>query len=102
MKTTGTDPAVLPRTVVYFNAPGSPEAGTRIARALGCDDAVPGPRALVAEAGMPSGLKERGLREDQLDEVAERTEKVVPPDNPVPVGGGVLRWLVQAAWEGTG
>lgn len=94
--------ATLLPHVLAFNAPGSPEATTRIARALGCDDAVAGLRAVVAAAGMPAGLKELGLGEDQLDEVAERTEAVVPADNPVPVGGGAVRRLVQAAWEGTG
>jgi maleylacetate reductase len=95
-----THATVLPH-VLAFNAPGSPEATTRIARALGCADAVAGLRALVATAGMPAGLRDLGLREDQLDEVAERTEQVVPADNPVPVGGGAMRRLVQAAWEGS-
>lgn len=93
--------ATLLPHVLAFNAPGSPEATTRIARALGRADAVAGLRDLVAAAGMPRGLKELGLREDQLDEVAERTGKVVPADNPVPVGGGALRRLVQQAWEGS-
>ncbi|WP_300016492.1 maleylacetate reductase [Pseudonocardia sp.] len=96
-----THATVLPH-VLAFNAAGSPEATTRIARALGCADAVAGLRALTDAAGVPRGLRELGLRADQLDEVAARTEAVVPADNPVPVGGGALRRLVQLAWEGAG
>lgn len=90
---------VLPH-VLAFNAPGAPDAVSRIARALGVDDAVAGLRGVIEKAGIPRGLHELGLREEQLDEVAERTEKVVPADNPVPVDGGAMRRLVQAAWEG--
>jgi maleylacetate reductase len=94
-----THAVVLPH-VLAFNAPGSPEATVRIARALGCDDAVAGLRAVIDTAGIPRGLRELGLRSDQLDDVAARTEAVVPADNPVPVGHGALRRLVQVAWEG--
>ncbi|MBW0094620.1 maleylacetate reductase [Pseudonocardia sp. KRD-184] len=92
--------AVLLPHVLAFNAPGSPDAAARMARALRADDAVAGLRAVADAAGVPHGLRELGLREDQLDEVADRTEPVVPADNPVPVGGGALRRLVRAAWSG--
>ncbi|MDN5929999.1 MAG: maleylacetate reductase [Pseudonocardia sp.] len=95
-----THATVLPH-VLAFNAAGSWEAEARIARALGCADAVAGLRAVTAAAGIPRGLRELGLREDQLDEGAARTERVAPADNPVPVGGGAMRRLVQAAWEGS-
>lgn len=90
---------VLPH-VLAFNAPGAPDATRRIARALEVDDAVAGLRAVTEAAGIPRGLSGL-LREDQLDEVAARTEKVVPADNPVPVDGGAMRRLVQAVWEGS-
>ncbi|MBC8092938.1 MAG: iron-containing alcohol dehydrogenase, partial [Pseudonocardia sp.] len=90
---------VLPH-VLAFNAPGAPDATRRIARALEVDDAVAGLRAVTEAAGIPRGLYGL-LREDQLDEVAARTEKVVPADNPVPVHGGAMRRLVQAVWEGS-
>lgn len=94
-----THATLLPH-VLAFNAPGSPEATTRIARALGRDDAVAGLRAVTAAAGIPRGLAELGLTQDRLDEVAERTLPTVPADNPVPVDGGALRRLVRAAWAG--
>jgi alcohol dehydrogenase class IV len=94
-----THAVVLPH-VLAFNAPGAPDAVMRVARALGVDDAVGGLRELAEEMGVPRGLRELGLREDQIDEVAALTEPAVPADNPVPVGGGALRRLVRAAWAG--
>jgi maleylacetate reductase len=94
-----THAVVLPH-VLAFNAPGSPEATTRVARALGVDDAVRGLRELAEELGVPRGLRELGLPEDAIDEVARRTAAVVPEDNPVPVGVGAVRRLVRAAWAG--
>jgi hypothetical protein len=41
------------------------------------------------------------MTEDRIDEIAALTERVVPADNPVPVGSGALRRLVRAAWEGS-
>jgi maleylacetate reductase len=94
-----THAVVLPH-VLAFNAPGAPDAARRIARALDVEDAVAGLRALTARLGVPSGLRALGLGEDQLDEVVARTGPAVPADNPVPVDGGALRRLVQAAWAG--
>jgi maleylacetate reductase len=94
-----THATVLPH-VLAFNAPGAPEAAMRIARALGVDDAVAGLRELTDSVGVPRGLRDLGLREDQLDEVVALTGPVVPADNPVPIGGGALRALVRSAWQG--
>jgi alcohol dehydrogenase class IV len=94
-----THAVVLPH-VLAFNAPGSPEAVTRAGRALGVDDPVRGLRDLADELGVPRGLRELGLPEDAIDEVARLTEQAVPEDNPVPVGDGALRRLVRAAWAG--
>jgi alcohol dehydrogenase class IV len=94
-----THAVVLPQ-VLAFNAPGAPDAVVRVARALGVDDPVRGLRALADESGVPGGLRELGLREEQIDEAAALTEPAVPEDNPVPVGGGALRRLVRAAWSG--
>jgi alcohol dehydrogenase class IV len=96
-----THAVVLPH-VLAFNAPGAPEAAARVARAMGVDDPVRGLRALADELGVPRGLRELGLREDQIDEVVALTEPAVPADNPVPVGDGALRRLLQAAWTGDG
>jgi maleylacetate reductase len=92
---------VLPH-VLAFNAPGAPDAAARVARALGVDDAVRGLRALADEMGVPRGLRELGLREEQIDEVTALAGPAVPDDNPVPIVGGELRRLVRAAWVGEG
>lgn len=96
-----THAVVLPH-VLAFNAPGAPEAAARVARALGVGEtgAVRGLRELADELGVPRGLRELGLAEDRIDEVAALTEAVVPKDNPVPVGDGAMRRLVRAAWSG--
>lgn len=94
-----THAVVLPH-VLAFNAPGAPDAAARVGRALGVDDPVRGLRDLADEMGVPRGLRELGLREEQIDEAAALTEPAVPADNPVPVGGGALRRLVRAAWSG--
>ncbi|GAA1185120.1 maleylacetate reductase [Pseudonocardia alaniniphila] len=94
-----THAVVLPH-VLAFNAPGAPDAVARVARALGVDDPVRGLRELADEMGVPRGLRELGLNEEQIDEVAAFTEPVVPEDNPVPADAGALRRLVRAAWGG--
>jgi maleylacetate reductase len=94
-----THAVVLPH-VLAFNAPGAPDAAARVARALGVDDPVRGLRELADEMGVPRGLRELGLYEEQIDEVVALTEPAIPEDNPVPVGGGALRRLVRAAWSG--
>jgi maleylacetate reductase len=90
---------VLPH-VLAFNAPGAPDAVGRVARALDADDAVAGLRALADEHGVPRGLRALGMPEAGIERAAELTEPAVPPDNPVPVGGGALLRLVRAAWSG--
>jgi alcohol dehydrogenase class IV len=92
--------AVLLPHVLAFTAPGAPEAVERIGRALGTGDGVAGLRAVVARAGVPGGLRELGLRSDQLDEVAARTAAVVPADHPVPVDEAALARLVRSAFDG--
>jgi maleylacetate reductase len=94
-----THAVVLPH-VLAFNAPGAPDAVARVARALGTGDAVAGLRALTDELGVPRGLRDLGLGEDRIEEVAALTEPAVPDDNPVPVGDGAMVRLVRAAWEG--
>ncbi|MBV9060350.1 MAG: maleylacetate reductase [Pseudonocardiales bacterium] len=90
---------VLPH-VLAFNAPGAPEAAARIARALAADDPVAGLRGLSRRLGIPRGLRELGLREDQLEQAVRLIEPVVPADNPVPVDTAALRALLAAAWSG--
>ena len=95
---------VLPY-VMALNLPGAPDAAARISQALdeaGLDPAGPAAavQALAARLGLPGGLRDIGLREDQIDEAARLIEPAVPADNPVPAGAAELRTLLRAAWAG--
>jgi maleylacetate reductase len=101
---------VLPE-VLAFNAPAAPDAARRIGRALrggpdtgGSDtgeaDPVGALRALSARLGIPRGLRELGLAEDQIDVVAALVEPAVPADNPRRADRAALREIIHAAWAG--
>ena len=95
---------VLPY-VMALNLPGAPAAAARISQALdeaGLDPAGPAAavQALAGRLGLPGGLRDIGLREDQIDEAARLIEPAVPADNPVPAGAAELRTLLHAAWAG--
>jgi maleylacetate reductase len=93
---------VLPE-VLAFNAPAAPDAARRIGRALrgGPDgDPVGALRALSARLGIPRGLRELGLEEDQIDVVAALVEPAVPADNPRRADRAALREIIHAAWAG--
>lgn len=105
---------VLPY-VLAFNAPAVPDAAHRIGRALGrvdlegiegsddsdnSDHPVLALEALTARVGIPRGLRQLGLREDQVDEAAERVQASSPADNPRPVDLAALREIIHGAWAG--
>ena len=90
---------VLPH-VLAFNAPAAPDAASRIGRALGTDDPVGALRALTARLGIPPGLRDLGMTEDQVDQAAALVEPTVPADNPRPVNRAALREIIHAAWAG--
>jgi maleylacetate reductase len=95
---------VLPY-VMALNLPGAPDAAARISQALdeaGLDSAGPAAavQALAGRLGLPGGLREIGLREDQIGEAARLIEPAVPADNPVPAGAAELRTLLHTAWAG--
>jgi maleylacetate reductase len=90
---------VLPH-VLAFNAPAVPDAIHRIGRALGSDDAVGALAALTARLGIPHGLRQLGMLEEQVDEAAGLVEASVPRDNPRPVNRAALREIIHAAWAG--
>jgi maleylacetate reductase len=107
--------AIMLPYVLAFNAPGAPGAARRIARALAgadlasADLASMGPgaldpaaavQALAARLGLPRGLRDIGLHEEQLAEAARLIEPVVPADNPVPAGAEALQALLRHAWAG--
>jgi len=95
-----THAVVLPH-VLAFNAPGAPDTASRVARALGVDDAVAGLRALADAHGIPRGLRALGMPEAAVEEAAALTAPAVPADNPVPITEGAVLRLVQAAWSGS-
>jgi alcohol dehydrogenase class IV len=92
---------VLPE-VLAFNAPAAPDATLRIGRALGAGaDPVAALRALSAGLGIPRGLRELGLREDQIEEIVELVAPAVPVDNPRRADRAALREIIHAAWAGS-
>lgn len=89
---------VLPHALAY-NRAAAPEAMQRIALALGSNDAAQGVFALARELGVPAGLKDVGMRQDDLDQACE-TALANPYWNPRPVEAAPLRQLLQRAWAG--
>ena len=92
--------AIVLAHVLAFNAPGAPSAAASIGRALDMVDPVAGLQSLSKRVGIPTGLRDIGLRNDQLDEAVALIEPAVPADNPVPVTTVALRSLLEAAWSG--
>jgi maleylacetate reductase len=90
---------VLPE-VLAFNGPAAPDALARIARALDTGDPVAGLRALSHQLGIPRGLRELGMTEDQIDHAAALAAPAVPADNPRPADEAAIREIIHAAWAG--
>ncbi|MFO7647370.1 maleylacetate reductase [Halomonas campaniensis] len=61
---------VLPHAVAY-NAPAAPEAMSRIARALGCEDPAAGLFDLARAVGAPTALEEIGLKPSDVERATE-------------------------------
>lgn len=90
---------VLPHATAY-NAAAAPEAMRRISRALGGGgDAARGLFDLASRLGAPVALKSLGVREADLDRVADIAVRE-PYPNPQPLERGGIRRLLQDAWEG--
>jgi alcohol dehydrogenase class IV len=62
--------AIMLPYVLAFNAPGAPGAVRRIGDALGSEDPARALQLLAAQLGLPGGLRDIGLREEQLAEAA--------------------------------
>ncbi|MFG2517635.1 maleylacetate reductase [Streptomyces sp. NPDC048527] len=90
---------VLPH-VLAFNAPDAPEAAARTAAALGRPDPARGLHEIGTKLGVPTGLRELGLRESDIDTVLDDILALAPADNPRAVTRDGLRQLVHAAWAG--
>jgi alcohol dehydrogenase class IV len=91
---------VLPHVVAY-TLPYAAEASRRLRRALDTDDPVGALRALATRLGIPAGLRELGLAEDQLEPIVERLDGHLPAGHPLPVDRDALRALLHDAWAGT-
>jgi maleylacetate reductase len=90
---------VLPH-VLAFNAPEVPDVVRRIGRALGHDDGIAALRDVTRRLGISGGLRELGLREDQVDEAVDEVADVAPPDNPRRPDRHSIRQLLRGAWAG--
>ena len=89
---------VLPHAVAY-NAPATPEAMSRIARALGKSDAATGLYELAKSLKIPLALKDIGMPADGIDRVVELALKD-PYWNPRPLEREGIRALIKQAYEG--
>jgi maleylacetate reductase len=89
---------VLPHATAY-NAPATPEAMTRIARALGSDNAALGLHDLARRLGVPPSLRDLGMPESGIDRAAEMAV-ANPYKNPRPIECEAIRALIARAWSG--
>lgn len=89
---------VLPHALAY-NALEIPAALARIADAMRTDDPPATTFDLVAGAGLPTSLRDLGLSETALDDVAARVVAETPA-NPRPVEPTWVRRMLDDAWRG--
>ncbi|CAL8481579.1 maleylacetate reductase [Caballeronia sp. S22] len=89
---------VLPHALAY-NSDAAQDAMIRIARALGSENAALGAFELGRELNIPSGLREIGMQESDLDRACEIALSN-PYWNPRPIAREPLRSLLQDAWDG--
>ena len=94
--------AVLLAHSVRFNEPAAPEAVGRLATALGVDPDAPGSAAeaidaLRASLGLPVGLGEAGVAEEDIEAVARLSQSSVNPCGPTPA-----RWERPTPWPSSG
>ncbi|WP_027211052.1 maleylacetate reductase [Burkholderia sp. WSM2232] len=89
---------VLPHALAY-NSDAAPDAMLRIARALGSESAALGVFELGRELNIPSGLREVGMQESDLDRACD-IALANPYWNPRPIECEPLRSLLQDAWNG--
>lgn len=91
---------ILPHAIAY-NAPKTPEAMKKLAEALpGSEgDAVKGLNVLLERLKVKRGLKELGLREEDIDKAAEIAVGN-PYWNPRSVEKELVREVLRRAWAG--
>jgi len=93
-----THTVVLPHATAY-NAAGAPEAMTRIAAALGAEDAAKGLFELSKRLGAPTSLQALGMKSDGIDKAADIAVRN-PYWNPTPIDRDGIRRLVDNAFHG--
>lgn len=93
-----THTVILPHAAAY-NAPATPEAMARLARALGVSDPVRGLYDLEVALGAPIALKQLGMPKAGLDKAADLA-LANPYWNPRPLELSAIRLLLENAWAG--
>jgi len=91
--------AVATPYAVGFNADAAPEAMARIKRALGVADAARGLYDLNIRLGLPTGLKDLGLRETDIGKAVE-VISAVEITHPKPVSKADLINILAQAYAG--
>jgi len=91
--------AIATPYAIGFNAPAAPEAMRRIERALGVTDAARGLYDLNVRLGLPTGLKDLGLKESDIGKAVEVVSGV-KITHPRPVSSADLRNVISQAYAG--
>jgi len=89
---------ILPH-VIRYNQGAAPQAMQRVADALGVNDPARGVFDLVVSLGIPTALKDIGMRAQDLDTAADRAMRT-PYANPAPVTRDGVRSLLDDAYYG--
>jgi len=91
--------AVMIPHVTAYNAKAAPAAMTRIARALGDQDAAGGLHTLARARGAPTALKDIGMPLDGLQRATVLVTQNIYP-NPRSPEVGTIRQMLERAWNG--
>ena len=94
----GAHAVVLPYAIA-FNRDAAPGAMDKIRRALGAEDAGLGLYELNARMGLPTGLKELGMKQSDLDDAVQFVA-ATPIENPRPVSREDLLQIITQAFHG--
>jgi len=91
--------AVATPYAVGFNSIAAPEAMTRIKRALGAADAARGLYDLNVRLGLPTGLRDLGMREVDIEKAVE-VVSAIKITHPRPVSKAYLADIIRQAYFG--
>jgi len=93
-----THTVILPHATAY-NAPYAKEAISKVAAALGVENAAQGLYDLAKNHGAPYALKDLGFKEEDIEKAADIASKS-PYPNPAPLEKEKLLLLLRDAYEG--